>query len=64
MSVTELAALRDALLSAATHCKRCRGTGLITLSYGGDGYGGRCAARADADDQICPDCCELREALE
>lgn len=37
-------------------CERCHGTGLVTISYGGDGYGNRCAAMADADDQPCPDC--------
>ncbi len=38
------------------NCERCNGTGLVTISYGGDGYGGRCAAMADADDQPCPEC--------
>lgn len=37
-------------------CERCHGTGLVTISYGGDGYGDRCAGLADADDQPCPDC--------
>lgn len=37
-------------------CGRCHGTGRVTISYGGDGYGDRCAAMADADDQPCPDC--------
>ena len=37
-------------------CERCHGTGLVTISYGGDGYGNRCAAMVDADDQPCGDC--------
>lgn len=40
------------------NCKRCHGTGLVTIRYGGDGYGDRCAALADADDQPCPECVE------
>lgn len=37
-------------------CETCNGRRFITISYGGDGYGNRCAALADADDQPCPDC--------
>jgi hypothetical protein len=37
-------------------CELCSGTGLVSFSYGGDGYGDRCAALADADDQPCPEC--------
>jgi hypothetical protein len=43
---------------AAPVCARCKGTKLVTISHGGDGYGDRCAAQADADDQPCPDCQE------
>jgi hypothetical protein len=48
----------NAAISERLNCERCHGTGLVTLSYGGDGYGDRCSAMADADDQPCPDCTE------
>lgn len=36
-------------------CERCNDTGVINISYGGDGYGGRCAAMADGEGP-CPEC--------
>lgn len=47
----------------ASECSECGGTGLVTKSYGGDGYGDRCAALADADDQPCPDCADIRAVI-
>lgn len=47
----------------ASECGECNGTGLVTKSYGGDGYGGRCAALADADDQPCSDCADIRTVI-
>jgi hypothetical protein len=41
---------------ANPNCERCHGTGLITIQYGGDGYGDKCCGLADADDQPCPSC--------
>jgi hypothetical protein len=41
-------------------CERCRGTGLVTATIGGDGYGDRCCALMDCDDQPCPECCDVR----
>lgn len=61
-----IAAAPDLLALAkqyASECGRCNGTGLVTISYGGDGYGDRCAALADADDQPCPDCEDIRKVL-
>lgn len=37
-------------------CDVCHGTGLVTITYGGDGYGDRCCGEHDADDQRCPAC--------
>lgn len=48
----------------ASECSECNGTGLRTISYGGDGFGNRCAARADADDQPCPDCEDIRKVID
>ncbi len=36
-------------------CERCEGSGEISGTFGGDGYGDRCAALADWDAE-CPDC--------
>ena len=36
-------------------CLTCNGTGVVNIQYGGDGYGDRCAALADAEGP-CPDC--------
>lgn len=55
---------RDKLLEWAKECSRCDGTGIVSRQYGGDGYGDKCCALADADDQICPDCADIREVLE
>lgn len=40
----------------AERCEHCDGTGLVTIQYGGDGYGDKCCGLADADDQPCPEC--------
>jgi hypothetical protein len=47
----------------ASECATCKGTGVVTRQYGGDGYGDRCAALADADDQPCQDCEGIREVI-
>lgn len=47
----------------ASECAECNGTGLISRSFGGDGFGDRCAALADADDQPCPECEDIRAVL-
>ena len=36
-------------------CERCEGTGEISGSYGGDGYGDRCCGWVDYE-APCPDC--------
>jgi hypothetical protein len=47
----------------AADCAECKGTGVVTKQYGGEGYGDRCAALADADDQSCSDCEEIRALI-
>lgn len=44
------------LLGSDDGCDFCNGSGLVTIQYGGDGYGDKCCARADADDQPCGEC--------
>ena len=36
-------------------CERCAGTGEVSGSYGGDGYGDRCCGIVDYEGP-CPDC--------
>jgi hypothetical protein len=62
-----IAAAPDLLALAkqyASECAGCGGKGTRTISYGGDGYGNRCAARVDADDQPCPDCADIRAVID
>jgi hypothetical protein len=47
----------------ASECTGCDGKGVITKQYGGDGYGDRCAALADAE-QSCEDCADIRKIID
>ncbi len=55
--------LLEAAIEDAKACANCGGTGLVSRQYGGDGYGNRCAGLADADDQKCEDCEDIRELI-
>jgi len=52
--------LRDKLLEVAKECARCNGTGLITRHFEGN----EDKPAWDADDQPCPDCEDIRAALD
>ena len=36
-------------------CPRCHGTGTVSVTIGGDGYGDRCCAEMDGEGP-CPEC--------
>lgn len=38
------------------NCEVCHGTGLYTITIGGDGYGDKCCGTMDCDDQPCTSC--------
>ncbi|MDB6104092.1 MAG: hypothetical protein JWO52_4091 [Gammaproteobacteria bacterium] len=62
-----IAAAPDLLALAhqyASECSNCGGKGVVTRQYGGDGYGDRCAALADADDQPCDECEDIRKVID
>jgi hypothetical protein len=54
--------LLDLAKQYASECTECSGTGVVTRQYGGDGYGDRCAALADAD-QPCDECADIRAVI-
>jgi hypothetical protein len=45
-------------LEAVAECEFCGGTGLRSVTIGGDGYGDRCCGTMDCDDQPCGFCNE------
>lgn len=61
-----ITAQRDRMLAMlrklAGECAECHGSGTKSVSYGGDGYGDRCAAQADGE-AACEDCADIREAI-
>lgn len=60
--VERVAGMRAMLVKLAGECAECGGTGTRHVSYGGDGYGGRCAAQADAE-APCEECADIRQAI-
>lgn len=39
----------------AERCERCDGSGEVSVTIGGDGYGGKCCGEMDCEGP-CPDC--------
>jgi hypothetical protein len=60
-----IAAAPDLLALAkqyASECAECHGSGVVSRQIGGDGYGGRCAAIADVEDD-CSECADIRKVI-